>query len=195
MTVLLICLMAYQVTGQKAHEYLGVLMAVLTVFHNWLNRRWYGALHKGRYTLARAARTVVNISLALCFAALAWSGAAMSGYALTFLNMEGMISTARVVHLVASYWCFALMGIHIGMHVRLKSKIVAAIALAAAACGAYLFALSEIPSYMTLSSRFVYFDYDEPAVFVFAKNISMLISWIVLGWIIINISSSREGQK
>lgn len=195
MTALLICLMAYQVTGQEAHEYLGVLMVVLTVAHNLLNRRWYGALHKGRYTVARAVRTIVNIALALCFAGLAWSGAAMSGYAVPSLNMSGMTAAARVVHLAASYWCFALMGIHIGMHVRVKSRAVIAAALAVAACGAYVFVSSEIPSYMTLASQFVYFDYDEPAVAVFANNISMLVAWAVLGRAVLAASASLDGYK
>lgn len=195
MTVLLVCLSAYQVTGQEAHEHLGVVMVVLIVAHNWMDRRWYGALLKGRYALSRAARTAVNVALAICIAALAWSGAAMSGYALTFLNMSGMTAAARAVHLAASYWAFALIGIHIGMHARIKSRAVVASALAAAALGAYVFISSEIPSYMTLASQFVYFDYDEPALSVFAQNISMLVAWAVLGWIINMLSSIRKGQR
>lgn len=195
MTVLLICLVSYQVTGQEAHEYLGVLMVALIIVHSFLNRRWYGALPKGRYTAARAARTAVGIALAICVAGLASSGAIMSGYALTFLNISGMISTARVVHLAASYWCFALMGIHIGMHIRIKSRVIIALALAAAVCGAYNFLASEISSYMTLSSRFVYFDYDEPAISVFSKNISMLIAWGALGSALLNAFSSFDKLK
>ena len=43
MTVLLLCLMAYQVTGEMAHEWTGVSMAVLVIIHQILNRKWYGA--------------------------------------------------------------------------------------------------------------------------------------------------------
>ena len=48
MTVLLLFLMAFQVTGEAAHEWLGMGMFVI---HQWLNRGWYRALFKGRYGL------------------------------------------------------------------------------------------------------------------------------------------------
>lgn len=47
MTALLLCLMAYQVTGQKLHEWFGTGMLVLFLLHNILNIRWYGSLFKG----------------------------------------------------------------------------------------------------------------------------------------------------
>ena len=47
MTILLLCLMAYQVTGEEAHEWIGMVMTALVVVHQILNRRWYGAIFKG----------------------------------------------------------------------------------------------------------------------------------------------------
>ena len=44
MTVLLLSLMAYQVTGEMAHEWIGMGMTVLVIIHQILNRKWYGAL-------------------------------------------------------------------------------------------------------------------------------------------------------
>ncbi|MBR1740297.1 MAG: hypothetical protein IJ733_00200 [Lachnospiraceae bacterium] len=44
MTVLLLCLMAYQVTGEVAHEWIGVAETVLVIIHQILNRKWYAAL-------------------------------------------------------------------------------------------------------------------------------------------------------
>lgn len=49
MTVLLLLLMAYPVTGETLHEWFGVGMTVLLIVHHILNRKWYGALFKGRY--------------------------------------------------------------------------------------------------------------------------------------------------
>ena len=51
MTVLLLCLMAYQVTGEALHEWIGIGMTVLVIIHQLLNRKWYGALFKGKYNL------------------------------------------------------------------------------------------------------------------------------------------------
>ena len=39
MTVLLLCLMAYQVTGEVLHEWIGIGMTALVIFHQILNRK------------------------------------------------------------------------------------------------------------------------------------------------------------
>ena len=54
MTVVLLFLMAYQVTGEAAHEWIGVSMTILVIVHQILNRKWYGALFKGKYNPYRA---------------------------------------------------------------------------------------------------------------------------------------------
>ena len=41
MSISLLFLMAYQVTGEEAHEWLGIGMFVLIVAHNILNAKWY----------------------------------------------------------------------------------------------------------------------------------------------------------
>ena len=46
MTVLLLLLMACQVTGEALHEWIGVGMTALVILHQILNRKWYGALFK-----------------------------------------------------------------------------------------------------------------------------------------------------
>ena len=61
MTVLLLCLMAYQVTGETLHEWFGIGMTALLIVHHILNIRWYSALFKGKYgasrTVSAACRT------------------------------------------------------------------------------------------------------------------------------------------
>ncbi|MBR0409479.1 MAG: hypothetical protein IJI25_00545 [Eubacterium sp.] len=44
MTILLLCLMAYQVTGEQAHEWIGMGMTLLVIIHQILNRKWYAGL-------------------------------------------------------------------------------------------------------------------------------------------------------
>lgn len=74
MTALLLCLMAYQVTGQKLHEWFGTGMLVLFLLHNILNIRWYGSLFKGKYTLLRTMQTLINISVLISMLCLGFSG-------------------------------------------------------------------------------------------------------------------------
>ena len=129
MTVLLLLLMAYQVTGEMAHEWIGMAMTVLVIVHQILNRRWYSALFKGRYNPYRALTTALNILLLASFALTAFCGMSMSGHAVPFLYGMAPVSFARRMHLSMSHWAFVLMGLHLGTHIpamtaglRLKDK-------------------------------------------------------------------------
>ena len=63
MTIFLLLLMAYQVTGETLHEWIGAGMLVLFLLHNILNIRWYRGLTKGKYAALRILRTVINFSI------------------------------------------------------------------------------------------------------------------------------------
>ena len=117
MSVLLLVLMAYQVTGEAAHEWIGMCMTVLVIIHQILNRKWYSALFKGKYNPYRTLSTVINVLLILSFALTAFSGMSMSGHAVPFLYGMAPISFARRTHLSMSHWSFVLMGLHLGMHI------------------------------------------------------------------------------
>lgn len=116
MTVLLLLLMAYQVTGEALHEWIGIGMTVLVIAHITLNRRWYGAVFRGRYNPYRKLTTAVNILLLLSFALTPLAGMSMSAHAVPFLYGMAPVSFARRVHLAMSHWSFVLMGIHLGLH-------------------------------------------------------------------------------
>ena len=97
MTVLLLLLMAFQVTGEAAHEWLGMGMFVLFLVHQWLNRPWYRALFRGRYGLVRSLWTAVNALLLAAFLVTAASGMMMSRHALAFLAPRIVESSFRKV--------------------------------------------------------------------------------------------------
>ena len=78
LTVVLLLLMAFQVTEQLAHEWLGITMFVLTIVHQILNRRFYASIFKGRYSPLRVFQLTVNILLLLSFLCTALSGMMMS---------------------------------------------------------------------------------------------------------------------
>ena len=63
MTVLLFVLMAYQLTGQFAHEWAGAVMLVLFAAHHLLNRQWFLSLGKGKYAPLRVIQTAVDALL------------------------------------------------------------------------------------------------------------------------------------
>ena len=119
MTILLLFLMAYQVTGEVAHEFIGVSMFILVIIHQVLNIKWYSSLFKGKYNVNRVIMTVINVLLLFSFLLTAISGMAMSNFAVPFLYNIINVNTARAMHLAFSYWSFILMGMHLGLHISM----------------------------------------------------------------------------
>ena len=191
MTVLLLFLMAYQVTGEAAHEWLGMAMTVLVIVHQILNRKWYAALFKGKYNRYRTLSTLLNVLLLASFALTAFSGMAMSGHTVPFLYGMAPVSFSRRMHLSMSHWAFVLMGLHLGMHIPAmtagltrngrKKKVAAGIFAGIAAIGLWLFLKSGIPDYLFFRIPFAFLDYEKPAGLVLLENLLMLLFWAFLG--------------
>ena len=178
MTVVLLFLMAYQVTGEAAHEWIGVSMTILVIVHQILNRRWYSALFKGRYNPYRSLTTVLNILLVLCFAMTAFCGMSMSGYAVPFMYGLAPVSFVRRMHLSMSHWAFVLMGLHLGMHIPAMTaglkwsdrtrNMLTGLSTLAAGLGLYLFIKGGMPD-------------DKAGWLVIIENLLMLSTWVLIG--------------
>lgn len=216
MTVLLLCLMSYQITGQKLHEWFGAGMLILFITHNLLNIKWYSNLFKGKYRLLRIMQTIVNFSVLISMLCLGFSGIVMSRHVFATLPINGPMATARSMHMAASYWGFVLMSIHLGMHwgmimgifgrllkgKKLSNIFVWGLRLATIVIAGYgfiCFIQKDIPSYMFLKNQFVFFDFEQTALSVFAEYISMMVFWIFAGFFITKgtskISASQSKRK
>ena len=191
MTVLLLCLMAYQVTGEVLHEWIGIGMTVFVIIHQILNRKWYGAIFKGKYNAYRIISTVINVMLLLSFALTAFCGMSMSGHAVPFLYGMTKVSFARRMHLSMSHWAFVLMGLHLGMHIpvmfarlhltgKLKTVISAALCIVAG-IGLFLFIRNGMPDYLFFRVPFAFLDYEKAGALVFLENVLMLSFWAFIG--------------
>ena len=191
MTLLLLCLMAYQITGEKWHEWFGIGMSALLILHHVLNRRWYSSLLKGKYNTYRIASTTVNMLLLISIALTALYGMAMSAYAVPFLYGILPLSFARQFHLAMSYWSFVLMGIHLGFHVLAMTagmklsdkakKAVSAVSFLISVIGLWRFFANGIPGYLFFRTPFAFFDYGKGALMVFAENLSILWAFAFIG--------------
>ncbi len=119
MTILSIILMGgnYLFPADIVHEILGVALFVLWGIHIALNRRWYGAIFKGKYNPYRVMQTIINCCILICTILLMISGIILSNHLFTFLNIQGGLGFARIAHLLASHWYYLFMSLHIGMHV------------------------------------------------------------------------------
>lgn len=199
MTILLLLLMAFQITGQEFHEWLGAGMLVLFLTHNVLNYRWYKNLLKGKYSVSRMLQTVVNLAVLVFMLCLAYSGIVMSHHVFGFVFINGVMALARKMHMAASYWGFVLMGIHLGFHwgmmigiarnitgdrkipqaVLWVLRIVAAVI---AVYGTVCFYHADIVSYMFLKNQFAFFDFEQTAVSVLTENLAMMVLWVFVGY-------------
>ena len=191
MTVLLLCLMAYQITGEMAHEWIGMGMTALVISHQILHRKWYSALFKGKYNPYRSITTILNILLLGSFALTAFCGMAMSSYAVPFLYGMAPVSFVRRMHLSMSHWAFVLMGLHLGMHIpamtagrKLKGRtkaILTCIFTCIGGIGLWLFLRNGMPNYLFFRVPFAFLDYEKAGWLVFLENVAMLTFWTFIG--------------
>ncbi len=216
MTVLLLLLMAYQITGQELHEWFGAGELLLFLLHNILNMKWYGNLFKGKYRLPRIIQTVVNFGVMITMLCLGFSGIVMSRHVFAALSIHGPMATARMMHLAASYWGFVLMSVHLGLHWSMilgmcrkltggREKpqavtwILRIMAALLAVYGLYLFGRRDILSYMFLKQQFVFFDFEQSAAAVFVEYIAMMGFWVFAACYvskgIVRISTSKNSVQ
>lgn len=211
MVLLLPLLMAYSLVGEAAHEYLGIGMLVLFVAHHSLNAAWWKHLLRGRYTPLRIFGTAVNLALAIIMLALPISGMILSRHVFRFLHLGG-VSTARTVHLMASYWGLVLMSFHAGMHgnvmmgmirkntnPRQPSKIkiwnLRIIGVLWAICGIHAFVKNEIGSYLFLRTQFVFIDFSQPVILALLDYLAIIALFAMVGYCISKLIGLRKKHK
>lgn len=211
MVVLLLLLMAFQLTGQFAHELIGASMFVLFITHNILNRNWYLSLLKGRYTPFRVLQTIINLLAFLSIICLMISGIIMSRYVFVFLPVTGGASFARTLHMLASYWGFVLMSLHLGLHwntltvmtrkaLKQPSSLPQTVAFRMIAAvialyGLYAFIKTRIWTYMLLLTQFVFFDYEQPAALFFADYLAMMGFFVFLAYYVAKLIQKHSTRK
>lgn len=193
LSVTLLLLMAFQVTEQLAHEWLGVTMFALTIVHQILNRKYYASVFKGKYSPLRVFQLVVNILLLLTFVCTALSGMMMSRFATPFMNGFLPSSVVRQGHLALSHWSFVLMGVHMGLHfgivtAKLKKRAIkitaGAVMSGISVYGFYLFLKANFLDYMLLKNPFAFLDYEKAWWLVILENLAMLLAWAFAGFLL-----------
>ena len=192
MTVLLFCQMAYLLIGEAAHEWTGAALFVLFLLHHCLNWRWFPALWKGSWGALRAVQTAVDLLLVFDMLGLMASAVVISREVFDFLPISGSMSFARILHMMAAYWGFLLMSLHLGLHWGVVTSFVRRTGTAgspdrtrvlrlgaALLCcfGAWAFWKHNIADYLFLRSQFVFFDVDQPLALFFLEYLAMMGLW------------------
>ena len=194
MTAALYACMAYILVGEEAHEWIGSGLALLFVLHSALNRKWYAALLTGRYTPLRAFQTAVNLLCLVSMAAAAVSGAAMSRYLYDIPFLSGGASLARTVHMLAAYWGYCFISLHLGLHwsmmlgmmknaaapqraPRWITPLLRTAGASAALLGAHALMRHNLLDYMFLRNQFVFFDTERPLCLFFLDYAAIMALW------------------
>ncbi len=209
MTLALLLLMPYELVGQAAHEWLGIGIFILFVVHHILNGRWSRNIWKGKYTPVRVWQTILVFLILVAMIGSMVSGIILSRHALSFLPINGGRSFARSLHMLASYWGFAFMSLHLGLHwsmmmgmagklvktpSRARTWILRILALGIAAYGIFAFVKRDIGSYMLLKIQFVFFDFEEPLIFFLMDYAAVMGLFVCIGHYIAELLK-RYNQK
>ena len=169
-------------------------MFLLFISHHIFNFYWLKTLGKGKYNGQRILQTVVDVLLLADMLALMFSGIRLSRYVFTFLPGLGSAATARRLHMLASYWGFVLMGLHLGLHWgimaalfhrRLGGKgnlLLQCAGTAAGLYGVYAVWKHQIWLYLSLRSEFLLFDFNEPAALYFLDHFCMMALFVLLSY-------------
>lgn len=196
MTIALLLLMPYELVGQAAHEWIGIGIFLLFILHHILNGKWHRNALRGKYTPLRIWQTALVILVLSAMIGSMISGIILSRHALSFLPISGGRSFARRLHMLASYWGFVLMALHLGLHWSMmmgmakkavkkssavRTWILRILALAIAGYGAFAFVKREIGSYMLLKIQFVFFDFDEPLIFFLLDYVAVMGLFVFVG--------------
>ena len=192
MVILLPLLMAYSLIGEAFHEVAGSVMLGLFIAHHILNRRWYGALFKGKYNAKRIFQTVLNMLLLVFMILQPISGILMSKHLYTFLPILPVAAQARSIHMLLAYWGYVLLCLHAGTHLTAplaklkKKKRTAKTAAVALLCGislygCYAFFKRGFPDYMFGRTAFAFFDYSEPTVLFLLDYLAIMALFMALG--------------
>lgn len=195
MTVLFLVQMAYHITGNSLHEWLGTILFALFVLHHILNLNWYKTLFKGKYSAVRILMTIINILLFAAMVGMMVSGIMLSREVFDFLNLRaGMFG--RRLHMISTTWGYLLMSAHIGLHfgmiagifkkIKFKNKwfgIVRKIFVALLSVyGIYAFITRQLADRMFLLMEYAFFDYNESPLFFFGDYLCILILFAALAF-------------
>lgn len=176
MMILLLLVMAYPFTGQSIHIVLGIMMVICFLIHHYLNRKWYLSLFKGKTTPIKTLFISINSLLLICVLAIALSGLTLAGY-VPLMSYY----LARKIHLVCSYWSYLLMGLHVGLHVRvnqlIKNKICIYVLLI---LGVILFIKNQFIVYLFHLTDFLYVSDSMNIVLYIIEYFIIFILFVIL---------------
>ena len=198
MTILLPVLMTYSLVGKAVHEWLGIVMFLLFSIHHALNWHWYKNLVRGHYLPLRILNAGINLLLVIIMVTLPVSGILMAKHTFHFIYFPSGAASARLIHLLASYWGFVLMCLHLGLHWNVvlgtvrrvmhitegllwRTWLLRIVAVFVASYGVYAFLIRGFTEYMFLKTQFVFYDFEEPLPLFLMDYLAVMALFVCVG--------------
>ncbi|MDR1731795.1 MAG: DUF4405 domain-containing protein [Synergistaceae bacterium] len=208
MTALLLFALAYRITGDAPHEWIGVAVSILFVVHNAINWRWYQGLFRGKYDLRRILNTLVNLLLLATMTTLVVSGILLSRTVFAFMGFSGGMAV-RQTHTCAAYWGLVLISVHLGMHWemimaamrrmlritesnRLRTTVLRITAALICVYGVYASFDREMGAKLFLGYSFDFWDPDRPAVLFFTHNLAVMGVYVCVTHCVLKLLTRRR---
>ncbi len=197
MTAVVLLLMSYSIAGELLHEILGISMFALLITHHVLSFAYTKALFKGKRSADKILKIIIDILLCICILMMMFSAVILSKHVFAFLKINSLSNLSRTLHLLGSYWSFALMSIHLGFHLdfmlskamkKKKNRIIIHSVLAALSVTGLVFFIREgVYKYMLLINQFVFFDVNSGLVIFLLKYIPIMFMYASIGYLFIKI--------
>ena len=125
------------------------------------------------------------------------SGVILSNHVFDFLPILGGMGFARTLHMLASFWGFLLMALHLGLHwnvflgmarkapafqkpSRRRTIVLNLLGGAVALYGIFAFFRRDLPTYLFLQTHFVFFDFSEPIPLFYLDYLAIMGLFIFL---------------
>jgi hypothetical protein len=175
---LLLAALAYYAFDNATHEVAGTAMFLLLIVHNIFNRRWYGAITKGRREARSLTTKAINLSLLIAILILLATSLVISQTVFSFLSLTSTF-TIRQIHTLVAYTALLIVGLHIGLKwtmlmglarsrfgigtgSRARTYFLRAIAIAVAAGGAYALFDQNVGAKLLMRQSFGFGNLEQP---------------------------------
>lgn len=194
MLVLFIMLMGYHISGEAVHEWMGVVLGIVFVFHLVLNRKWLLGLMKGHYSYQRYLFLCINFLLIISCLITMVSGILISKNIGIVINIESTF-LARKLHMFASTWTYVFMSMHLGLHLTWienrkfhnkfmrKIRIFACISLPL--YGSYVFVERRLFEDMLLLNDFKFLPYGENILYFITAYVALMTAGAAVGYVLL----------
>lgn len=116
MTILLLVIMDYRFIGNAFHEFCGIILALLFIYHNILNCHWYNVSLRKNQTTPQIIVTLINFFLLVAMMTTMITGLLISQKVMPlFFTLQSGIWFLDL-HQTSGYVSFLLAAIHSGFH-------------------------------------------------------------------------------